>query len=290
MPDLRNEIISCIYDEKEQFECCCISLQNGRINLRIYQTAKSFRNAPNRLPPAVRRFIQDTENSKALKLFDLSVRKSGTTESGNAVYSVSFLGRDKRRQKFIAEMSDSGCAADFGDVLRSRIVDCFHTVDNPVMQVGFLIDENGEVLEKKTYFTLNNANKERNPERRMAQYMEVCGSAGKLYKDLFGEEAWKKVLPLHEFCTANHLRPFMIGLNNKKHGSTENKLYFLYEPVSRADHDAGEILLSLIHEDQRGILSEYFDQCRRQNLYMRGLGISIRDQEPYWRFYWFQRR
>ena len=105
-----------------------------------------------------------------------------------------------------------------------------------------------------------------------------------------GEGPWKKILPIHDFCTANQMRPFMIGLNKKKCGSTENKLYFLNEPISRGDRDAEKILLSLIHEKQRGLLSEYFDQCRRQNLYMRGLGISIKNQAPYWRFYWFQRK
>ena len=290
MSELRNELMPPIYNENGQFECCCISLQNRRFGLRTYQTAKSFRSDPDRLPPAVRRFIQDTEINKGLKLFDLSVRGTDTTERNKAVYSVSFYGRDEGAPEFLAEMSDHSCVANFEDVLRSRIVDCFHTVDNPVIQVGFLLDGNGDVLEKKTYFTLNNASKERNPERRMALYMAVYESASELYKNLFGEGTWKKILPIHDFCTANQMRPFMIGLNKKKCGSTENKLYFLNEPISRADRDVEKTLLSLIHENQRGLLSEYFDQCRRQNLYMRGLGISIKNQAPYWRFYWFQRK
>jgi len=273
------------------FECCCISLHEGRPSYRIYQTGKGIESGMSEIPVSVMNFIREAEEASGMRLFDCCRRKwAASNEQGKDVpheklwkedlYSVSFR---------VPPAKEKSTGRDTNADMAGDIAISFHTAVNPIIQKGFLLTADGKVLEKKIYYTLVSGGISKNPEKRMQQYISMHEEVRALYKRIFGAESWNQLEGVVESCLAKDLRPFMIGINVEQNGTREQKLYMVSEKRDRVSIHCALELLDLNRDREKYRLADYFIRCNALNLYLRGIGISLINGNLHWRYYWFRK-
>jgi hypothetical protein len=165
-----------------------------------------------------------------------------------------------------------------------------HIADNSLIQQGYLLDEDGNILEQKYYLSL----KDKKAVQNVTQYMgnfsydnqEVCDFICGLYDAKFAGN----IEHMYHCCLQNFYKPFLWGLNTDSDGATENKIYYIFDRHLRAT-DQKQVASLLL--EQLNILSgvrDYVDISYEHGLFLRGLALGILKNIPVWRLYFFRQR
>lgn len=277
------KLVSNMFDAIEKYssegdnslEYIGISVENNLIeNFRIYRRIPHGKKTLENIPECVDDFITEIKKENpCLSFCDYSYR--GYLDK-HYVYSISFEINTKN-SLVESEMSDT----------KKRISETFCKRKDPCIQIGYLVDESKNILEKKIYYSLNDDGMVYTREKRIARLVKLRDKILDFMMDTY--ESSDKTFSEKLFdCSYNYgYRLFMMG-SNFSNEYKHNKLYFMYDHDKDLKVQLEKSLLfaeSLICSD---IVKKLILKCSKCKLLLKGYACEIRDKKPMWRLYFWQ--
>ncbi len=251
--------------------------KNSPIVCKIYRANKNHFSIENtNLPSVIKEFHKrKISQYTSLRFLDCSVRKNSLDEMN---YSLSYnvCGNDEVKKEFLSSFH-------FGDI--SRTIQSVFSIDgNPFFQIAYLLDEYGNELEKKFYYTLNVLSGKFVKANEKKQYIiDNYKRIESFCSNLFLEENRPVICNILQQSLTRGYRPFLLGFNVKEN-YIENKLYFINDEFSW-DNLVSSATLFLKSVNLYEKILSIIQFCYKKNLFIKGYAVSFYQNQIRWRFY-----
>lgn len=244
---------------------------NEKTDLKVYRLKSSNGILLSDIPECVVQFSKKIESENPdLRFFDFSLR---TTQKSIEIYSVSFLVTSKSEDADIYIPEEA-----------RKVMSVFDKKKNPCIQKGYLIDNSGNIIEEKIYYTLNSDEKLYTWKRRFEYLTEKKHQIIEYMKEISGVAEKEFAERLFELSCIYGYRLFMMGIN-KSESYCNNKLYFVYDQDKDNNKQLKESL-SLVKELCGDCyISKIIEFCNTLGLLLKGFACGVDNCNLVWRFY-----
>lgn len=260
----------------------CIGITAGvELSCKVYYIKNDRRSQKNAvLPESIQIFADNfCDMNVGAKLFDYSERAVSDCE---LQYSVGFLmPRECETETYLSALPRGNSHTSYYKDLSLEIRDIFRTAESNIIQIGFLLDKNGNILETKIYFSLNSTF--RAPSARLNHFRENQSRLSAFFeKHSIGYA--DSLMPALNTCLDTGYHPFLLGINEAESNS-ERKVYFVVSgQSSHCEENAVQLYHALgLHRQMEEINRFMYGN----DLYLRGMALSYPDNDPVWRFYFY---